>query len=122
MTNPDNRAVRVYGKTAERKHLARAARRQQDKSAEREGTMDVDEVSPTGWWYMSFATVAQPDGFLGGLYIDGETIAEAITRSHVLGLNPGGQVAFVAVPARALADVPMDMRRRLLTREEVEST
>lgn len=79
------------------------------------------------WFYFSFTDPDLPEGeqFLGGLYIDGADLADALTRSHGLGVNPGGQVAVVEIPAEAQeqmdANVPEDMRRRLLTKEEVRS-
>jgi hypothetical protein len=79
---------------------------------------------PESWFYMSFCDAGRAEGkqFLGGAYIRGKTIAEALTRSHMLGVNPGGEVAFQGpLPGDAFAvKVPPEQRERLLTRAEVE--
>ena len=75
------------------------------------------------WFYMSFCNADLPEGeqFLGGLYIRGATIKEALTRSHLLGLNPGGEVAFEGPLPGELVElnVPLEQRERLLTRKEL---
>lgn len=83
-----------------------------------------EELSESVWWYFSFTDPDLPKGtqFLGGLYIDAPNFVDALSRSHLLGLNPGGQIAFVPLPKDAFEEnVPESMRRRLLSREEVES-
>ena len=75
------------------------------------------------WFYMSFCDPQAPKGeqFLGGAYVQGDTIEEALTRSHLLGVNPGGEVAFQGpAPDDALrANVPAENLERLLTADEV---
>ena len=48
------------------------------------------------WYYMSFANPNLPKGsqFLGALIIDGYNPSHAISRSWLLKLNPGGEIAF----------------------------
>jgi hypothetical protein len=65
-------------------------------------------------WYLSFAT---DDEFLGGCVVEAYGIATAIVRTHVLGINPGGEVMGVPVPEEDRDRLPHD---RLLTREEIE--
>jgi hypothetical protein len=84
------------------------------------------------WWYLSFAepnvdeggTAPVGEGFRGGLYIEAASLADAVTQSHELGLNPGGEVAGIEIPAEAMADfeenVPPELRLRLLSKNEVE--
>lgn len=74
----------------------------------------------SGWWYMSFTDPDLPKGtqFLGACYVDGPTLPAALTRSHDLGINPGGEVAFVEVPSDV--EIPENLRLRLLSREEAE--
>jgi len=89
-----------------------------------------EQLSPSGWWYMSFAvpnvneggTAAVGQGFLGGLYIDAPNVVEAISRSHTLGLNPWyrASISFVAVPSEVIDTIPERDRLRLLTKVEVE--
>lgn len=73
------------------------------------------------WWYLSFAT---EDEFLGGLYIPASGVVEASMIAGILGLNPGGEVAGLSMadvpPAVFDANVPPEMRMRLLSQEEVE--
>lgn len=82
----------------------------------------IEDTSETGWWYLSFADPNRPTGtqFLGGLYIDAPSLPDALTKSHLLGLNPGGEVMFVEMPMEFFENVPEDMRLRLLSREELE--
>lgn len=70
------------------------------------------------WFYISFA---DDDGFLGGLYIDGDDLAGAVVHSHFLNENPGGEMLTFELPEGDLeANVPARDRRRLLTLEEIE--
>ena len=76
------------------------------------------------WFYMSFADASLPEGqqFLGGIYVRGATLPEALTRSHLLGINPGGEVKTIGpLPSQVMDEnVPEADRERLLSREEVE--
>lgn len=76
------------------------------------------------WFYLSFADANLPKGqqFLGGAYVKAASLPEAITRSHQLGINPGGDVGCLGpLSAEDMdANVPVGQRERLLSREEVE--
>lgn len=79
------------------------------------------------WFYMSFCDADLPEGqqFLGGIYVRGASLEEALTRSHLLSINPGGEVECVGPFPEGMLDedgVPEGDRERLLTRAEVEST
>ena len=80
-------------------------------------------------WWMSFCDPSKapprrkqrPGGpsFLGGAVIQGPTLAAAITRSHLLGVNPGGEVAAQGpIPPHWIGQ---EWRDRLLTADEVRS-
>lgn len=80
-------------------------------------------------WWLSFCDPAKappreqqrPGGpsFLGAVIVQGASLEAAITRSHVLGMNPGGQVKIAGpIPAEYIA---ADWRDRLLSAEEAES-
>lgn len=77
------------------------------------------------WFYLSFADPHRPEGtqFLGGLYIEAKTLPEALTASHVRGLNPGGGVQVVGPIPDEMMDknVPVADRHRLLSRKELEA-
>lgn len=62
-----------------------------------------DRVMRT-YWHMSFVDTEGPDGdrWLGGLNTEADTFAEALTWSHVSGLNPGGEIQFVGIHATGL--------------------
>jgi hypothetical protein len=64
------------------------------------------------WWWMSFADPTRPRGsqFLSVLLIEADDAKKAMTRSHVLGLNPGGEVPFAEHPA-VRARVPASSTR-----------
>lgn len=98
-------------------------------------------VKPAGWtqvaemvlagpsdslWWLSFVDpdrsappgeqVPGGGGFLGVVICEGDTLADAITRSHLLGVNPGGQVAAKGpLPTWMIAP---QWRDRLLTKDE----
>lgn len=74
-----------------------------------------------GLWWLSFTDPSRPAGsrFLGVAIVEAIGSLAAITTTHVLGINPGGQVA-------AWGPSPVDTfgpewQNRLLTREEAES-
>lgn len=87
--------------------------------ARRDALMEAERDSPEEWWYLSFA---EPDHFLGGLFIQARGFVSAMQKSHEMGLNPGGEVAsWGPLPAEAIArKIPENMRNRLLTKAEVE--
>lgn len=51
------------------------------------------------WWWLSFIDPERPEGtrFLGVCIVQGATGMAAVSRSHDLGVNPGGQVMMVPV-------------------------
>lgn len=68
---------------------------------------------PRGVWYLSFA---DERGFLGGLFVRADSLSEALTRSHLLGLNPGGEVQGDELPAAAVAQLPPEFVEKLMDR------
>ena len=69
-------------------------------------------------WYLSFCDPDAPEGsqFLGVAIVEAPTFLAAVTRSHVLGCNPGGQVASMGpIPAEGIAE---EWRDRLLSKDE----
>ena len=72
-------------------------------------------------WWLSFADPDQPEDsqFLGVAIVQAPTFPAAITRSHALAVNPGGEVACMGpIPQEYIA---AEWRDRLLTRAEAES-
>jgi hypothetical protein len=57
----------------------------------------ADEIP---WFWLSFADGSLPEGqqFLGVAIVCGWTIQEAVTRSHLLHVNPGGEISFAQIP------------------------
>jgi hypothetical protein len=84
----------------------------------------LEDPQPDEWFYVSFADPDLPIGqqFLGAIYVRGYTLEGAITRAHLLGINPGGEAqAYGPFDVLTLAEhVPEGDRERLLTREETE--
>ena len=75
--------------------------------------VDTDRSAPPG------QQVPGEGGFLGVAICEGDTLADAITRSHLLGVNPGGQVAAKGpIPAWMIGP---EWRDRLLTADEALS-
>jgi hypothetical protein len=68
-------------------------------------------------WYLSFATDA---GFRGATVVEAADAQHALRLTVERGLNPGGQVAILQVPAdRELAPDIVAIRDRLATRDEM---
>lgn len=78
----------------------------------------------SGIYWMSFVDPERPEGdrFLGCLIVRGRNDMDVIRRSHMLGLNPGGEVMFFEIPKQYLDRVPIDwIETRLINREECEA-
>lgn len=75
---------------------------------------------PTGQIWMSFVNPDKLEGdhFLGVIICRARSGAEAIARTHQMGINPGGEVAMTEVPLDNLC--PDSVLDRLLSREEAE--
>ena len=72
-------------------------------------------------WWLSFCDTGKPEGsqFLGVAIVQAPTLAAAVTRSHVQGVNPGGQVASMGpIPQEY---IPGEWRDRLLSKDEAEA-
>ena len=80
-------------------------------------------------WWLSFCDpdlapapeLQRPGGpsFLGGVITQAPTFAAAITRSHLLGVNPGGEIkALGPIPPGFIA---AEWRDRLLSAAEIEA-
>jgi hypothetical protein len=80
-------------------------------------------------WWLSFCDPAKapapefqrPGGpsFLGAVITQAPTLAAAITRSHVLKVNPGGEIKIVGpIPAEFIAP---EWRDRLLSADEIDA-
>ncbi len=83
------------------------------------GLLESDAADPL--WWLSFADPGLPEGtqFLGVVILQAPTLAAAITRSHWLGVNPGGQIATAGpLPQEWIA---AEWRDRLLTKAEAEA-
>lgn len=67
-------------------------------------------------WYLSFADASLPRGsqFLGAVVVEGVNLPGAVTRAHLLGVNPGGGVYGIELPAQIVARVPAEFMDRLL--------
>jgi hypothetical protein len=68
---------------------------------------------PEKWLYLSFAD----EKFNGGVVIKAHGMMDAVTKTHALGINPGGQVISIEVPDEHLPDEKF--RNRLLSKEDV---
>lgn len=73
------------------------------------------------WWWLSFADGKRPGGsqFLGVAIVGpAQDIMRAALIAHRLGVNPGGEVQGLPVPAAMLSAIPAEWRGRLMTRRE----
>ena len=76
----------------------------------------AQEVVPRDWFYISFADEQR---FLGGAYVRGKNGVQAVYRAARLGINPGGQAAFMGPLPDVEKRVPAENRERLLTEQEI---
>ena len=75
------------------------------------------------YWWMSFCDPERPEGtrFLGALVIYACNETEAIEKSHLLKLNPGGEVMFFEIPRKYEYRIPIEwIDCKLLSREECD--
>jgi hypothetical protein len=66
------------------------------------------------YWYLSFSN----NKIKGACVVAGETLSDAITRSWILDINPGGSVVALPVPEREVNSLPHD---RFIPVEELQS-
>jgi hypothetical protein len=70
----------------------------------------------TALWWLSFSNA---DGPLGVAVVQAPGVLEAVVRSHELGINPGGEVAFFGpLPDSAIGP---EWRDRLLSEDEAHA-
>ena len=72
-------------------------------------------------WWMSFCDPAAPAGsqFLGVAIVQAPDLESAVTRSHVLGVNPGGEIQIAGpIPEGWIGP---EWRDRLLAKAEAEA-
>jgi hypothetical protein len=68
------------------------------------------------WQWVSFADSSLPEGlqFLGVAIIRARDVADAAAMAHALGINPGGEVLAMPVPAD-FGDPPIELDHKLVT-------
>jgi len=80
-------------------------------------------MTEVNWFWLSFCDENAPEGsqFLGGCYVPGDNVVEAVKNAWDLGCNPGGQVAAMGpIPEGALREnVPEGNWCRLLQRQDI---
>lgn len=71
--------------------------------------------------YLSFA---DDTGWLGAIHVQADTFIEAVTKTHLLGINPGGEVMGTEIPEEALKTPEgqriLQVLDQFLTREAME--
>lgn len=72
------------------------------------------------WFWMSFCDADKPEGsqLLGTCIIDAIDWMHAITRSHILGVNPGGEVKLHPIHLEPNEEIRPEYQRRLMPPEE----
>jgi len=91
------------------------------------GYLPPDESDPL--WWLSFCDpdkapppeLQRPGGpsFLGGVITQAPTMEAAITRSHLLGVNPGGEIKILGPIAAEY--IAAEWRDRLLSAAEIDA-
>jgi hypothetical protein len=67
-------------------------------------------------WYLSFAT--DEEGFLGACVVEADEFDDALRKSHILAINPGGEVMGMLVPNDARDNLPLN---KLMSKAELAS-
>ena len=87
---------------------------------DRVSTLQTEEIlQPETYWYMSFADEKE-DKFNGACVVKARGVLDAIQTAHRLGINPGGQVLAMEVPADVCPPPPACVGVLMRTEEEVE--
>ena len=75
------------------------------------------------YWWLSFVDPERPEGkrFLGGTIVAARDEKGAIEEAWRRGVNPGGEVMIVAIPAGKLSKMRPDWFNRLVSEEEIEA-
>jgi hypothetical protein len=76
------------------------------------------------YYWMSFCDPARPEGskFLGALIVRADDESEAVRRSWMLDLNPGGEIELFAIPDQFHERIPADwVESRLITKQECDA-
>lgn len=73
-------------------------------------------------FWLSFCDSDKPKGtqFLGCVIIEAPDLVDAITKSHGLGVNPGGEVLSIEIPDEVRDRFGPEHRDKLLSREYVD--
>ncbi len=91
------------------------------KKSKDENQFDLNHVpAKKAWWWLSFADGAKPKGqqFLGVVMVYAESIEQALLLTHVLAVNPGGEVEGWPLPESEPAPPPW-FQNRLLSHDDV---
>lgn len=78
------------------------------------------------FFYLSFCDPTLPEGqrFIGATMVKATDERDAVSKTHRLGINPGGEIALIELDLWAFNDIPLEARylvNRLATRDEVMS-
>lgn len=82
--------------------------------------IEADVGTEPRFWYMSFCDAERPEGqqFLGSCFVAAKTLSGALTASHRLKCNPGGEVKFYELPPGTR--LPAKWLTRLLAKDELD--
>ena len=75
----------------------------------------AEDAPPTQAFWLSFVG---DNGFLGAVIVHANDFWEALTRSHMLKVIPGGECASWEIPAETARMIPEKWKNRLLSREK----
>jgi hypothetical protein len=84
-----------------------------------EFSRERNEVMTSTLIWLSFAS-EETGKFLGVVITCGNNMMEAITLTHMLNINPGGQVLGGAIPESLYEFIPFELVNRLLTKSEAK--
>lgn len=88
--------------------------------ARRDRMIAVELMGPEHWWWLSFV---DDSGFRGAILTRANGIGTALTKTHLLGINPGGEVCGIEIPDEVIDTSPYNHKYsadQLLSKEDIE--
>ncbi len=88
-----------------------------------EALRDEEALQPEMVFWISYADGTLPEGqqFLGVVITKCQGVIDASSKTHRLGINPGGEMLSMEIPEQVAAHIPAKYFARLLSREEAEA-
>lgn len=79
----------------------------------------INEPIRDSLWWLSFCDTSKPKGlqFIGIIIIPAINFIQAVAKTHVLNINPGGEIEGVELPSSV--KISSEYQNRLLSKKEL---